>query len=61
MEMTRRGFLDKFLKLGTAALIGAWCFVKKADPRRFVRAGRAVYPGKIKKLPKVFGQSKWRG
>jgi hypothetical protein len=59
--MTRRGFLDKFLKYGTAALTGAWCFVKKADLRCFIRAGRAVYPGKIKKLPKAFGQSKWSG
>jgi hypothetical protein len=59
--MTRRGFLDKFLKLGTAVLVGTWYFAKKANPRRFVRAGRAVYPGKIKKLPKIFGQSKWSG
>jgi hypothetical protein len=59
--MTRRGFIEKMLKFGSAVLVGAWCSAKKAYLRRFVRAGRAEYPGKIKKLPKVYCQSKWSG
>ncbi|MHC4270976.1 MAG: hypothetical protein ACYST2_01530 [Planctomycetota bacterium] len=59
--MKRRDFLMNFLKVSSAFFVGVWYFAKKADPRRFIRAVRAEYPGKTKKLPKIFCKSKWSG
>jgi len=62
MEMTRRKFIRKFAGAGLAIVAGAsWC-LKKAAPRKFIRAVRFKnYPGSIKPIGDISKQSKWSG
>jgi hypothetical protein len=60
--MTRRKFIQELLKAGASIVIGVCWLVKKASPRRFVRAVRLnKYPGSLKSLPDVQKQGKWSG
>ncbi len=60
--MTRRKFIQKIAGAGLAIIDGLWWLVKKAAPRRFVRAfGMKKYPGSVKTLPNTYDQSKWSG
>lgn len=59
--MTRRQFLRKVVKAGSAIFVGTWWLVRTA-PRKFVRAVRLnKYPGSVKALPKILNSSNWRG
>jgi hypothetical protein len=62
MEMTRRKFVRKFAGAGLAIVAGAsWC-LKKAAPRRFIRAVRfKKYPGPVKPMENILKQGKWSG
>ena len=60
--MTRRKFIQEFLKAGAAVIVGVCWIAKKASPRKFVRALRLrKYPGVIKPLRDVHKQGKWSG
>lgn len=59
--MTRRTFVQKLVKLASAMAVGAWVVIKKAAPRKFVRALRTKYPGGFKSLNNIGKQSKWSG
>jgi hypothetical protein len=63
--VTRRSFIQKLMKAGSAILVCTSWLAKKAAPRKFVRAVRlGKYPGRVKPLgdpPDVGGQSKWSG
>jgi hypothetical protein len=60
--MTRRKFIQELLKAGTAVIVGVSWLVKKASPRRFIRALKLKkYPGVVKPLQNVHEQSKWSG
>jgi len=62
MAMTRRKFIQKIAYAGLAMGAGLWWLVKKASPRRFVRAGGfKKYPGPVRPLPGDYKQSKWSG
>jgi len=60
--MTRRKFIRKLIETGSAiAFISAW-LISKVSPRKFIRAVRVKkYPGHLKPLGDIFGQSKWSG
>ncbi|UCE99549.1 MAG: hypothetical protein JSV82_00305 [Planctomycetota bacterium] len=60
--MTRRKFIEKLLKAGSAIVLG-FCWVsKKASPRKFVRAIRIKrYPGSLGALQDIHKQAKWSG
>jgi len=60
--MTRRKFVKKVIKAGSAIILGAWWLAKKAAPRKFVWAVKTKkYPGSLKPLQDVSKQSKWSG
>ncbi len=60
--MTRRKFIRKLIKAGSAIIAGGWWLAKKATPRKFVRAARLKkYPGSLKPLGDIHKQSKWSG
>ena len=60
--MTRRKFIQKLIKAGSAVIVGAWFVAKKALPRRFVCAAPyEKYPGFLRPLKNIFKQSKWSG
>jgi hypothetical protein len=60
--MTRRKFIHKLIKAGSVIAIGASWLVKKATPRKFVRAVRyKKYPGTLKPLTGIPKQGKWSG
>lgn len=60
--MTRRKFIQKIAGAGLAMSTGLWWLVKKATPRKFVRAvGLKKYPGSVKTLPNTYDQGKWSG
>jgi hypothetical protein len=60
--MTRRKFVEKLIKAGSAVIVGTCWLAKKASPRRFVRAVRLkVYPGSLRSLPDISKQAKWSG
>ncbi len=60
--MTRRGFIHKLLKAGSAVIAGAWWFLKETIPRKFIWAGRVgKYPGRVGSLGNISEQSKWSG
>ena len=60
--MTRRKFVQKVIKAGSAIIVGAWWLAKKTAPRKFVWAvKRKKYPGPLKPLRNVPKQSKWSG
>ena len=59
--MTRRKFIDKFIKTGLAIAAGVW-WRAKATSRKFVRALRPDrYPGPLKPLKDIDKQGKWSG
>jgi len=60
--MTRRKFVQKVVKAGSAIILGAWWLAKKAAPRKFVWAVKTKkYPGSLKSLRNITKQSKWSG
>ncbi|MHC4657660.1 MAG: hypothetical protein ACYS83_00595 [Planctomycetota bacterium] len=60
--MTRRKFIQKLIKAGSAVVVGACWLANKAAPRRFVRAARLKkYPGSLRTLKHISKQSKWSG
>jgi hypothetical protein len=60
--MTRRKFIGKLIKAGSAIVVGTWWLAKKAAPRRFVRAVKLTkYPGTLEPLENIDKQSKWSG
>jgi hypothetical protein len=62
MEMTRRKFIQKLIKTGSAIIVGTWWLAKKAVPRKFVWAVKLKkYPGSLKPLHDIDKQSKWSG
>jgi hypothetical protein len=60
--MTRRRFIQKLMRAGSAILIGTSWLAKKAAPRKFVRAVRlGKYPGPLRPLDNISTQGKWSG
>jgi hypothetical protein len=60
--MTRRKFIQKLMKAGSAIVLGTCWLANKTVPRRFVRAVRLnKYPGSLKPLQDISKQSKWSG
>jgi hypothetical protein len=60
--MTRRKFVQKLIKAGSAIIVGAWWLAKKTGPRKFVWAVKTKkYPGCLKPLRSIYKQSKWSG
>lgn len=60
--MTRRKFIKKLLKVGSAIFVGTSWVVRKAVPRKVVRAARLEkYPGSIKSLRDICKQNNWSG
>ncbi|MHC4171861.1 MAG: hypothetical protein ACYTBX_10420 [Planctomycetota bacterium] len=60
--MTRRKFIHKLIKAGSAIAIGTSWLTKKVTPRKFVRAVRLKkYPGSLKPLRDISKQGKWSG
>ena len=60
--MTRRKFIQKLIKGGSAIVLGLWCTAKKASPRKFVRAVRLKkYVGSLRALGDIHKQGKWSG
>ncbi len=60
--MTRRKFIQQFLKAGAAVIVGVYWLAEKTPLRRFVRAdGLGKYPGSLKPLKDIHKQGKWSG
>jgi len=60
--MTRRKFIHKLIKAGSAITVGASWLVSKAAPQRFIWAfPLKKYPGSLKPLRDVSKQGKWSG
>jgi len=60
--MTRRKFIQKLIKAGSAVIVGLGWLAKKAAPRTFVRAtGLKKYPGSLRPLGNISKQGKWSG
>lgn len=60
--MTRRKFIQKLITAGSVMIAGASWLVRKAAPRKFVRAFRVKkYPGSLRPLRDLSKQSKWSG
>jgi hypothetical protein len=59
--MTRRKFISRLIKAGSAVIVGTWLLAKKAVPRKFVRAKAGRFPGSLKPLTGICKQSKWSG
>lgn len=60
--MTRRKFVQKVIKAGSAIIVGAWWLAKKTAPHKFVWAVKTKkYPGPLKPLRDIPKQSKWSG
>lgn len=60
--MTRRKFINKMIKKGSAILAGISILAKNTTPRKFVRAMRIKkYPGRLKPLRDISKQCKWSG
>ena len=60
--MTRRKFVQKVIKAGSAVALGIWWLAKKTAPRRFVWAVRTKeYPGRLRPLRTITKESKWSG
>jgi len=60
--MTRRKFVQRLLKAGSAILLGVVWLGKKVAPRKFVwAAGLKNYPGPLRPLGDVNKQGKWSG
>jgi len=62
LEVTRRKFIHKLIKVGAAVITGTYWLAKKTVPRRFVwAAGLKKYPGSLKPLSDIQKQGKWSG
>ncbi|MGB2866779.1 MAG: hypothetical protein WBC05_25835 [Sedimentisphaerales bacterium] len=60
--MTRRKFIRKLIGAGSTIVAGASWFIKKATPRKFIRAVRfKQYPGSLRPLGDISKQGKWSG
>ena len=60
--MTRRKFIQRLMKAGTAVIVGGWVIAKKAVPRKFVWAVKfGKFPGLIRPLRNIHKESKWSG
>ena len=60
--MTRRKFVQKLIKAGSAIIVGVWWLAEKATPRKFVWALMTKkFPGSLKRLRNITKQSKWSG
>jgi hypothetical protein len=59
--MTRRKFISRLVKAGSAVIAGTWWLAKKAVPRKFIRAKVGRFPGSLKPLRGIYKQSKWSG
>jgi len=60
--MTRRKFIRKLMGAGSMIVAGASLFVKKATPRKFIRAVRfKKYPGSLRPMGDISKQGKWSG
>jgi hypothetical protein len=60
--MTRRKFIQKLIKAGSAIIAGTWWLAKKAVPRKFMWAVKLnKYPGSLRPLQDVHKQGKWSG
>jgi len=60
--MTRRKFIQRLIKAGSAFVAGSCWLASKAAPRKFVRAFRVKkYPGYLRPLQDISKQSKWSG
>lgn len=60
--MTRRNFLRQLLGATIAVMLGTKWLIKKAVPRKFVKALRIKkYPGSLKSVGGISEQSKWSG
>jgi len=60
--MTRRKFIRKLIKAGSVIVLGTSWPVRKAVPRKFVRAIRLEkYPGHLRPLRDISKPSKWSG
>lgn len=59
--MTRRKFIQQFLKAGAAVIVGVYWLAEKASPRKFVRARFGRYPGILRPLRNIHEQGKWSG
>ncbi|MBI2437848.1 MAG: hypothetical protein HYV36_03425 [Lentisphaerae bacterium] len=63
MELTRRTFGKLLLGALVTVLAGAWGLGRRFAPVGFVRAVRAKFPGKLRRLDEaaVRQPAKWRG
>lgn len=62
LEMTRRKFVQRLLKAGSAIVLGVVWLGKKAAPCKFIWAARLKkYPGPLRPLEDVNNQGKWSG
>ena len=60
--MTRRKFFHHLFGAAIAITVGTKWLVKKAVPRRFIKALRInKYPGALRPMGDVRTQSKWNG
>ena len=60
--MTRRKFIQRLIKTGSAVIAGTCWLAKKAAPRKFVQAIKVKsYPGSLRPLRDISKQSKWSG
>lgn len=60
--MTRRKFIERAIKAGSAIIAGMLWLARKAQPRKFVRAVRLKgYPGSLGPLRDIGKQGKWSG
>jgi len=60
--MTRRIFIRRLIVAGSAIVAGTSWFIKKATPRKFIRAVRfKKYPGPVKPMENILKQGKWSG
>ena len=60
--MTRRKFIRRLIVAGSTIIAGASWFIKKAAPRKFIRAVRfKKYPGSLRPLGDISKQGKWSG
>jgi hypothetical protein len=62
MEMTRRKFIGKLIKAGSAIVVGVCWLAERASPRKFVRAVRLrKYPGSLGRLRNIDKEGEWSG
>jgi len=59
--MTRRKFISRLMKTGSAVIASTWFLARKSVPRKFIRAKVGRFPGSLKPLRGIYKQSKWSG